>query len=85
MKMDCDLFETIKNGKFGKLFIQLRLFFIQNLMSFWRPFCKFDPFWPKNTRKVQNGLDQKVDVLEKKRYIRFFLRNQYRIHEKYQF
>jgi hypothetical protein len=23
--------------------------------------------WPKNSRKVQNGTDQKVDVLEKKR------------------
>jgi hypothetical protein len=22
-------------------------------------------FWPKNSRKVQNGLDQKGDVLEK--------------------
>jgi hypothetical protein len=21
--------------------------------------CKFAPFWPKNSRKVQNGLDQK--------------------------
>jgi hypothetical protein len=43
MKMDSNLFKTIKNEKFRK----------------------FDPFWPKNSHKVQNGLDHKGDVLEK--------------------
>jgi hypothetical protein len=46
---------------------------------FWRPFCKFDLFLPKNSCKVQN------DDFREKRYMRLFLRNKCRIHEKYQF
>jgi hypothetical protein len=30
-------------------------------------------FWPKNSRKVQNGVDQKGDVLEKNVINGFFL------------
>jgi hypothetical protein len=40
---------------------------------FWGPFCKFDPFLAKKSHKVQNGLDQKEDVLEKNVVSGFFL------------
>jgi hypothetical protein len=40
---------------------------------FWRPFCKFDLFWPKRRR------------FREKRYMRLFLRIRYWIHEKWQF
>jgi hypothetical protein len=36
-------------------------------------FVNLTLFWPKNSRKVQNGLDQKGDVLEKKVIWDFFL------------
>jgi hypothetical protein len=37
-------------------------------------FVNFSLFWPKYCHKVQNGLDQKGDVLEKKVIRYFFLK-----------
>jgi hypothetical protein len=67
MKMDSNLFETIKNGKFGKFYINNVSFEykISCLDIFGGHFVNLTLFWPKNSRKVQNGLDQKGDVLEK--------------------
>jgi hypothetical protein len=66
MKMDSNLFETFKNGKFGKFYIKLRPEYkISFLDIFGGQFVNLLLFWPKNSRKVQNGLDQKGDVLEK--------------------
>jgi hypothetical protein len=42
-------------------------------LHFCRPLCKFDLFWPKKSRKVPNGLDQKGEVLEKNVIRDFFL------------
>jgi hypothetical protein len=64
--MDSNLFETIKNGKFVKNFKQKssRLNTKSHVLHFGGHFVNLTRFWPKNNRKVQNGLDQKGDVLE---------------------
>jgi hypothetical protein len=54
--------ETIKNGKFRKLYIKCK---ISCLDIFGGHFVNLTLYWPKNSRKVQNGLDQNRDVLEK--------------------
>jgi hypothetical protein len=67
MKMDINPFETIKNGKFGKFYIKNVLFEykISCLDIFGGDFVNLTLFWPKNSRKILNGVDQKGDVLDK--------------------
>jgi hypothetical protein len=62
MKMDSNLYKTIKIGKFEKNV--LFEYKILCLDIFGGHFVNLTLFWHKNSRKVHNGLDQKGDVLE---------------------
>jgi hypothetical protein len=67
MKVDSSLFITIKNGKFEKKLHEKTSRFKQYLCLdiFGDYLVNFTIFWPKYSRKVQNGLKQKVDVSER--------------------
>jgi hypothetical protein len=64
-----------KNGKFGKLNNYVTFEYKISCLDFLGGhFVNLTLFWPKNSDKVQNGLDQKGDILEKNVIGDFFLR-----------
>jgi hypothetical protein len=65
-----DGFQSLRNYKKWKIWKILHKkvsfeYIISCLDIFGGHFVNLTLFWPKNSRKVQNGLDQKGDVLEK--------------------